>query len=100
MDFGNAALLASTVFLIVELVALLVPNCPSQAKIVVAILAGQASALLVAHSEWGAKQVVDGIALNTMNAASLVLVGLALTGLAVIGKQALGAVRNIGENDK
>lgn len=98
MDFGNALLLVSTVFLIVELAARLVPKMGAQAKVVVAVVAGQAATQLVAHSDWGAKQVISGLALNAMNVGSLILVGLALTGLAVVGKQTLSALSNIGQN--
>lgn len=98
MDFGNALLLIATVFLIVELAARLVPAMSAQVKVIVAIVAGQAATELVAHSDWGAKQVVSGLALNSMNVGSLILVGLALTGLAVGVKQTLSAVANVGEN--
>jgi hypothetical protein len=98
MDFGNAALLASTVFLIVELVGRIFPALGGREKIIVAFLAGQLSTFLVAQSDWGSKQIVDGIALDSMNWYSLAIVGLALAGLAVIGKQVIGSIANIGEN--
>lgn len=98
MDFGSALLLVSTVFLVVELIGRLVPEIDARVKVVIAIIAGQAVAFLTANSDWGPKQVVDGIPLDKMNGGSLVLVGLALAGVATIGKQALNTVSNIGEN--
>jgi len=100
VDFGNALLLVSTVFLVVEFVARLFPTITAREKVIAAIVAGQAATIVVANSDWGAKQVVDGLALDKMNGASLVIVGLAVAGLATIGKQALTAVTNIGENKK
>lgn len=98
MDFGNAALLVATVFLVVELVNQIVPNLTGQIKVLIAIVAGQASAISVANSDWGVKQVIDDIRLDQMNGFSLFLVGLALAGVAVVAKQGLKAVANIGEN--
>lgn len=98
MDFGNAILLVSSVFLVVELANQLIPGLEGRWKVLAAIVAGQGSAVAVANSDWGVKQVIDGIALDTMNGFSLVLVGLALSGLAVGLKQVLKSVANIGEN--
>lgn len=99
MDFGNALLLVATVFLIVEFANQLIPNLDGRFKVLIAIVAGQLASVLVAHSgAWGAKQVIDGVSLDKMNGAALVLVGLSLAGLAVGLKQGLKAVANIGEN--
>lgn len=100
MDFGSSALLVATVFLVVEFVSRIFPTLGPREKVIAALIVGQASTEIVAHSDWGVKQVIDGIALNSMNTGSLILVGLAVAGLATIGKQALTAVTNIGENSK
>lgn len=98
MDFGSAILLVSTVFLVVELANQLIPGLEGRWKVLLALIAGQAASFVVANSDWGSKQVVDGLRLDTMNGVSLVLVGLALAGLAVGIKQVLKSVANIGEN--
>ena len=98
MDFGNALLLGSTVFLIVELANQLIPNLEGRWKVLLAIIAGQAGAWTVANSDWGAKQIVSGLRLDTMNGVSLILVGLALAGVAVGAKQGLKAIANVGQN--
>lgn len=100
MDFGSAILLTAVVFLIVELVARIFPAMTGREKNIAALGAGELTAFLVAHSSWAHKQVVSGIALDTMGWVSLVLVGLSLAGLAIVGKQVLNSVSNIGENNR
>lgn len=98
MDFGNALLLVAMVFLVVELANQLIPNLEGRWKVIVALVVGQVLAEVVANSDWGSRQVIDGLRLDRMNALSLVLVGLALAGLAVGFKQGFKAIANIGEN--
>lgn len=98
MDFGSAALLIASVFVIVELLGKLFPELTAREKVAAAIIVGQIDVVLVAHSAWGSKQVVEGVALSSMNWASLALVGIAIAGLAVVGKQALQSISNIGQN--
>lgn len=98
MDFGTSSMLVFMVFLVVELANQLVPNLEGRWKVLLAIVAGQATAIAVANSDWGVKQVIDGIKLDTMNGFSLALVGLALAGLAVGAKQGLKALANVGQN--
>lgn len=99
MDFGNAAMLTFTVFVLVELINQLFPGLEGRWKVIAALAAGQTTAISVANSDWGVKQVIDGIRLDMMNGFSLFLVGLALAGLAV-GFNVLvrKGLANIGEN--
>lgn len=98
MDFGSALLLASMPFLLTELAAQVFTTMQGRVKVALAIVFAQAATWCVANSDWGSKQVVSGIRLDQMNGFSLVLVGIALAGLAVLGKQGLKAVANVGQN--
>lgn len=101
MDFGNAALLAATVFVIVEQLKLLFPEQMANPRILaLAILvSSQLVPNLVAHSDWGVKQIVDGIPLTTMNQVALILVGLSLAGLAGIGYKLASGIGSIGNSE-
>lgn len=101
MDFGNAALLAATVFLIVEQLKLLFPAQMKNARVLAGaiLLTSQVVPILVAHSDWGPKQVVDGIPLSTMGQGALILVGLSLAGLAGVGYKLTAGIGSIGNSE-
>ncbi len=98
MDVGSATLLTSMVFIVVELLGQLFPVMTAREKVAAAVVSGQVAAVLVAHSAWGSTQIVEKVPLSTMNWGSLALVGIVIAALAVIGKQALQTVSNIGSN--
>ena len=102
MDFGNAVLLAFATFLTVTFAFALMPDSwenNRQARILTVIIVGQLITIVCANSDWGVKQVVDGIALKDMNAWSLGLVGLGIAGLAAVGNKLITfALPNMGQN--
>lgn len=102
MDFGNAALLVGAVFLAVAFVFAMIPDRfeqNRQLRILIVLAVGQILTNVVAHSDWGTKQIVDGIALKNMNGSSIAIVGLAVAGLAAIANKLITyAIPNIGEN--
>jgi hypothetical protein len=99
MDVGNAALLVFVAFAITQFVKQLIPGT-ADPRIVqaAALLVGIGATVLVGHSDWGHKQVIDGIPLDTMNGASQLLVGLAIGSGATALHQTLRAVSNVGQN--
>lgn len=100
MDFGNATLLTFVLVALVEIIKLCVPITFERWQMGLLLLAaGQVDVALVAHSDWGVKQVIDGFPLNTMNAGSLALVGLALTAFGLLTYKLIDkAIPNIGQN--
>jgi hypothetical protein len=104
LDFGNALLPGFIIFLLVELYtaieeAVAARDWKAVRKIVFIILAGQVAILATAHSDWGDKNVVEGISLNVMNGVSLAIAGLAVAGLMAFGnKVAVKALSRIGSS--
>lgn len=107
MDFGQAAQLAFLVYGAVEVTKKVMPaswaeTMRERVTILTAFVYGIGGAFLIAESAWGNEQLVGGKPLDTLNAYSLVVVGIGLALLAagfhkVLGK-AVTAVSNIGQN--
>lgn len=100
MDFTQAALLVVAVFTIVELVKRAVPAATKigWVTIVIALAVGVGLAFLVGASDFGGTQIINGEALDKLNAASKTLVGI-LVGAGAVGfDNVLTAVKNVGEN--
>jgi hypothetical protein len=101
MDFGNAALLVGAVFLAVTFVFAMIPDTMEEnrrLRILIVVVLGQLITIVVANSDWGVKQVVDGLALRDMNAWSLGIVGLSVAGLAALANKLITAIPSIGQN--
>ena len=99
MDLSQAILPGILVFAIVAGITQATGgNLHSAVKVPLAFLLGIAAVMAVAHSDFGDKQVVAEHALNTLNGASQVIVGI-LVGATAVGFDTLQkAVRNIGDN--
>lgn len=97
MDFGQATLLAATLFALIELTKLVLPDLSKRQLAVAIIVWCQLVPRGVAHSDWGAKQIIDGLRLDSMNEFSLAIVGVALAGLAAIAYKLVAGIPNIGE---
>jgi hypothetical protein len=104
MDFGNAVLLVGAVFLAVTFVFAMIPDAwenNRQLRILIVLAVGQIITVVVANSDWGAKQIVDGLALENMNGPSLFIVGLSVAGLAAIANRLIEfSIPSIGESIK
>ncbi len=98
MDFTSAALLIGAVFAVTKMVDLLVPQATGWILQLIALAVGIGVTFLVAFSDYGASQTVNGIALNDLNVASLVLIGLLLGGGASVLANTFNSVKNIGAN--
>lgn len=71
----------------------------SRIKVPIAFVLALVLVIVVAHSDFGATQVVAKIALSKMNGASQVLVAIFVGSTAVLGDQVLRkAIPNIGQN--
>lgn len=103
MDWSSAGLLVAAVFAITEALKKVFPALTGAALQVAVLFVGLGSTFLVAFSDYGKTQVVGNIAMNNMNIASLVLIGLMIGGGATILHQVVGAggaIRNIGQNQE
>lgn len=97
MDFGQAALLALLIFVLVAAIDHAV-TLPSAVKIPLAFVLGIVVVILVANSDFGHEQVVMDRPLDTLNGESQVIVGILLGAFATGIDVAQKAVRNIGQN--
>lgn len=98
MDFTNAALLIGAVFAITELVKRAVPALSGWALQLVPLAVAVAVTFLVAYSTYAHSVSVNGITLDNVNVAGLILIGLLIGGGSTVLHQTLGAVKNVGEN--
>lgn len=107
MDLGKSALLIAAVYGLTELVKAIGPaswyantnqKINARATAATAVVVGQAATFLVAASVWAHSQVLNGKALDNLNVASKVLVGVFVAAAAAFGDRALNAVKNVGQN--
>jgi hypothetical protein len=101
MDFQSAALLVTAVFTITQLIKRLLPTLSPAWTQLTVLLVGVAVTFLDAYSTYGSSQTVNGVALNNVNVAGLILIGLLIGGGATAFHTVFGtagAVANIGFN--
>lgn len=99
MDLSQALLPGFLVFAIIAGISEATGgNLHSAVKVPLAFILGIATVVLVAQSDFGHSQIVADKALDTLNGASQVIVGLAVGATAVIVNVAQNAVKNIGQN--
>lgn len=99
MDFANAFLLALLVFVILEGIKRIWPTLSDKIKVPLAFAIAIGVVFLVAAAKaFGHTQVVDGHALDTMDASSKVIVGIVVGGLSVGIDVGQKAIKNIGQN--
>jgi uncharacterized membrane protein AbrB (regulator of aidB expression) len=100
MDLSQAVLPGILVFAIIAAITQATGGrLPSSVKVPLAFVLGIAAVVAVAASDFGHTQVVADKALDTLNGASQVIVGLLVGSVAVGIDVAQKAVRNIGQND-
>lgn len=107
MDFAKAALLIATVYGLTQFVKAIGPaswydnvnaKVSARAAAITAIGVGQVAVFLVAATVWAHSQVLNGHALDNLNVASKILVGLFVAAPAALTHEILGAVKNVGDN--
>lgn len=99
MDLSTALPLIAAVFVVMELIKGIFPKISSQQKIIAAVVVGQAVTFLFAHSDFGNQAIISKIQVDSMGFAALILVGLAVAGVAAFGQQVVqNAIPSIGEN--
>lgn len=100
MNLTHAALLIATAFGVTELAKSLIPNLSSRLVVLLTLVVGIGAVFLVGATVWAHQQVVGGHALDQLSVADKFLVGLFVGGGASFTNRVLGAVSNIGENQK
>ena len=98
MDTQSAVLLVGTIYALTEFFKRL--NLTSDSRIIQAasMVIAIGTVFLIASSDWGHSQLVDGKALDALNTGSKLLAGLVLGAGANLLHTTVGAVKNIGEN--
>ena len=98
MNTQSAVLLVGTIYALTEFFKRL--NLTSDGRIVqvVSMVIAVGTVFLVASSDWGKSQLVDGKALDTLNTGSKLLAGLVLGAGANLLHTTVGAIKNVGEN--
>lgn len=101
MDVTGAALLIAAVFGVTELVKRVAPSLSGAVLQVAVIAVGLGVTFLDAYSSFGSQQKINGIPLDKVNTAGLILVGLLISGGATVVHKVVGesgAIANIGQN--
>lgn len=102
MDFASAALLIAVIFGVTEFVKNtgLLDAAPKWATQLVALAIGVGAVFLIAETVWAHEQVIGDKALDALDTASKIVVGI-MAGLgATVFHVGVKAVRNIGENEQ
>lgn len=104
MDFQNAVILVAVAAGVIELLKVLLGSWAKNPRVVVltTIIASIGVTLGLRYSAWADKQVVEGVPLDEMSVASLLVVAVALacveTAVYLGLKAGTRSVANIGEN--
>lgn len=99
MNFANAALLIAMVFGLTALVKKLIYGTQAE-RVVIGVVFGVAlvCVFLMRQSVWAKEQVIGDHPLDKLDWASCLVIVVFLAGVAAAGWEALGAVKNIGQN--
>jgi hypothetical protein len=98
MSFTQATLLISAVFAVTTMVDKAIPALTGWKLQLVAFVIGVGTTFLVAYSSYASSVKVGGKALDTVNTAALILIGLMIAGGATVTDRLFRAVSNVGEN--
>ncbi len=99
MDFLQASFLVAFVLVLTDTVKTAVPKLPAIFTPFVAIVVGIVGVAATAHTVWSHDQLIGGIALDKLDAASQAVGGVLLGLGAGLGDKVLNAIRNVGQNE-